>query len=141
MIGERVKEVQKTFAPVYGFQLGNLVDSFDAFMRDGGTSTLGKLRTRYFNLPGHTPDSMGILVGDSLFAGDSIFLWVCSSLYVLRPMLNESQIRPDVGTARVDFPGGSASELYASIQKILELNGDVRIFSGEQLLDTVGSFS
>ncbi|RSH88903.1 hypothetical protein EHS25_002565 [Saitozyma podzolica] len=54
---------------------------------------------------------MGIMIGDSLFAGDSIFL-------------------PDVGTARVDFPGGSARALYASIQRILHLGENVRVFSG-----------
>lgn len=116
LIGSRVIEVQFRFGNTYGFLPTDYKDSFDAFLLDHEPFTLGNLQGQTYNLPGHTPDSMGIMLGDCVFAGDSVFL-------------------PDVGTARADFPGGSAETLYASIQKLFDLSdgdssGSVRIFSG-----------
>lgn len=110
-IGRKVSQVQESFASTYGLEPAQFQQSFDGYMDDGGTFTLGHISVKTCGLPGHTPDSMGILIGDSLFAGDSIFL-------------------PDVGTARADFPGGNATHLYTSIQRILQLDADVRVFSG-----------
>jgi glyoxylase-like metal-dependent hydrolase (beta-lactamase superfamily II) len=59
---------------VYGFLPIDFVGSFDGYVEDGGEFKLGELNAKTMELPGHTPDSMGILVGDCLFAGDSIFL-------------------------------------------------------------------
>jgi glyoxylase-like metal-dependent hydrolase (beta-lactamase superfamily II) len=73
-IGAKVSQVQDTFAPIYGFSQQDYANSFDGYAEDGGEFQLGKLNVRTCGLPGHTPDSMGILVGDCLFAGDSIFL-------------------------------------------------------------------
>lgn len=68
--------MQATFASIYGYSRSDLKDSFDGFLEDSGSLRLGSIAVRTCGLPGHTPDSMGILVGDSLFAGDSIFLCV-----------------------------------------------------------------
>jgi glyoxylase-like metal-dependent hydrolase (beta-lactamase superfamily II) len=73
-IGRKVSQVQQSFGPKYGFANEDFENSFDGYLEDGGTFELGKISVRTCGLPGHTPDSMGTLVGDSLFAGDSIFL-------------------------------------------------------------------
>jgi glyoxylase-like metal-dependent hydrolase (beta-lactamase superfamily II) len=73
-IGHAVKQVQETFAGVYGIPSAELEGSFDGYLHENETFRLGNLEVTVMALPGHTPDSMGILVGDSLFAGDSIFL-------------------------------------------------------------------
>lgn len=111
LVGDQVHQAQNTFATVYGYDITQFEGSFDELMADGGESTLGTLPVRYMALPGHTPESMGVLVGDAIFAGDSLFM-------------------PDVGTARVDFPGGSAKSLYASIQRVFALDPAVRVFCG-----------
>lgn len=72
-IGENVTKVQDTFAPIYNIPKDHFANSFDGWLKDEDTFQLGQLQVRTFGLPGHTPDSMGILVGDCLFAGDSIF--------------------------------------------------------------------
>jgi glyoxylase-like metal-dependent hydrolase (beta-lactamase superfamily II) len=73
-IGSKVKEVQNRFAPLYGFEIKDFDDVFDVLLLDDDRFKLGELEGRSLSLPGHTPDSMGIVIGDSLFAGDSIFL-------------------------------------------------------------------
>lgn len=110
-IGSRVIEVQFRFGNTYGFKPTDYQGSFDGFMLDNEPIELGEMKGVTYNLPGHTPDSMAIAFGDAVFAGDSVFL-------------------PDVGTARTDFPGGSPESLYASIQKLFDRSGEVRIFSG-----------
>ncbi|UOH83693.1 hypothetical protein LQV05_006427 [Cryptococcus neoformans] len=110
-IGRKVEQVQQTFASIYGFKKSDFMDCFDGFVDDGDELKLGELTVQIWSLPGHTPDSMGFLVGDCLFAGDSLFL-------------------PDVGTARADFPGGSAESLFNSGQLVMRLAGNSRVFSG-----------
>ncbi|KAJ9107334.1 hypothetical protein QFC21_000784 [Naganishia friedmannii] len=77
-IGARVVDVQKRFAPEYGLQSAELDNAFDGFMQDGESFKIGSLTAVARSLPGHTPDSMGILIGDAVFAGDSLFLYVPS---------------------------------------------------------------
>ena len=72
---------------------------------------IGKIRAKVLHLPGHTPDHVGYLIGENVFAGDSIF-------------------NPDVGSARADFPGGSAVALYSSTQTLLGLREDYRVYVG-----------
>lgn len=72
-IGEDVRSVQQAFAPIYGMSQNDFDGSFDEYLRDGDKFHLGSLDVTIYGLPGHTPDSIGILVSDSLFAGDSIF--------------------------------------------------------------------
>ncbi|KAL1409228.1 hypothetical protein Q8F55_006061 [Vanrija albida] len=115
-VGSRVDKPQAHFSPMYGFSHADLQGSFDGHLVDNEKLKLGELDVTFLPLPGHTPDSMGILVGDALFAGDSLFM-------------------PDVGTARVDFPGGSAKALYESVQSVFSLDPDVRVFAGHDYPD------
>ncbi|KAF5385741.1 hypothetical protein D9615_002516 [Tricholomella constricta] len=110
-IGKRITQVQKTFAPKYGIDLSSLNNAFDILLEDDEDFKLGELSCRVIHLPGHTPDHVGYVMGKSVFAGDSIF-------------------QPDVGSARADFPGGNAKDLYNSMQRLLALPQDYRLFVG-----------
>ena len=110
-IGAHIVDVQKIFAKVF-----NLKDSFrsdgsqfDTLFEDGATFNIGKLNGRVMHTPGHTPACLTYLIEDAAFVGDTLFM-------------------PDYGTARCDFPGGSAAVMYDSIQRILALPDDTRIF-------------
>ena len=109
-IGAQVTAVQETFKSVF-----NLVDlvtdgsQFDRLFSDGDTFAVGDLEGRVLGTPGHTPACITYVIGDSAYVGDTLFM-------------------QDFGTARTDFPGGSAAQLYASIQKILSLPDDMRLF-------------
>lgn len=109
-IGAGVTDVQATFKGV--FNLGDLATDGSQFGRlfaDGDTFPIGDIEARVMATPGHTPGCITYVIGDAAFVGDTLFM-------------------QDFGTARTDFPGGSASELYASIQKILSLPDDTRLF-------------
>jgi len=108
-IGEGIRAVQATFAPRFGLQLPAADDIFDHLFADGETFTLGEVRGQVIAVPGHTSDSIAYLIGDALFTGDSLFM-------------------PDGGTARCDFPGGDAAQLYRSIQRLLALPESTRVF-------------
>jgi glyoxylase-like metal-dependent hydrolase (beta-lactamase superfamily II) len=110
-IGERIKQVQKTFAPVYGIPAAELSTAFDKLFADDEEFAIGALKATAIHLPGHTPDSMGYVVGANVFVGDSLF-------------------NPDVGSARCDFPGGSAAALYGSIRRLLGMPAEVRLYTG-----------
>jgi glyoxylase-like metal-dependent hydrolase (beta-lactamase superfamily II) len=109
-IGEHVVSVQDTFRRIF-----NLTDlavdgsQFDHLFADGEIFRIGNIDARVMATPGHTPACVTYVIGDAAFVGDTLFM-------------------PDFGTARTDFPGGSATHLYASIQKILALPGDTRLF-------------
>jgi len=111
-IGAKIVEVQKLWRKIY-----NLPDdafrekSWDRLFADGETFDIGSLQARVMLSPGHTPCSITYAVGDAVFVHDTLF-------------------QPDSGTARCDFPGGSARTLYHSIQAILALPGDTRVFTG-----------
>ena len=83
--------------------------SLTAFLRDGETYAIGNLEATALHTPGHTPACMVHVIGKSAFVGDTIFM-------------------PDSGTARADFPGGSAQALYQSAQKILNLAPDTKLY-------------
>lgn len=111
-IGEGICAVQKTFRPI--FNLGEHFPTdgsqFDRLWNDGDTFAIGALQTQVIAVPGHTSDSCAYLIGDALFTGDSLFM-------------------PDAGTARCDFPGGSARLLYRSIRRLLDTLPDAtRVF-------------
>jgi glyoxylase-like metal-dependent hydrolase (beta-lactamase superfamily II) len=109
-IGSHVTDVQAAFKPVF-----NLLDletdgrQFDRLFFDSDSFEIGSIEARVISTPGHTPACITYVIGDSAFVGDTLFM-------------------PDFGTARTDFPGGCAAELYASIQKILALPADTRLF-------------
>ena len=109
-IGARVTQVQDTFRDIYNLD-GLAVDGsqFDRLFEDGDTFELGGIEALVIATPGHTPACITYVIGDAAFVGDTLFM-------------------PDFGTARTDFPGGSAVELYRSIQRILALPGDTRLF-------------
>jgi len=109
-IGEDVTAVQAVFKDV--FNLADLAtdgSQFDRLFTDGDTFPIGEIEARVIATPGHTPACITYVIGNTAYVGDTLFM-------------------QDFGTARTDFPGGSAAELYASIQKILSLPGDTRLF-------------
>lgn len=110
-IGENIKTVQDTFGKVFneGTEFQRDGSQFDQLFKDGDQINIGQLRADVMHTPGHTPACLTFVVGDAAFVGDTLFM-------------------PDFGTARCDFPGGSAEDLYKSIQKILTLPDETRIF-------------
>jgi len=115
VIGARIVEVQKTFIPVFEAEVADDGSAFDVLMNEGDVLALGELSIRAMHTPGHTPACLTYLVGDAAFVGDTIFM-------------------PDYGTARADFPGGDARTLYRSIQKVLSLPPETRVFVGHDYL-------
>lgn len=109
-IGANVTAVQTTFKDVFNLKDLKLDGSqFDHLFVDGETFDIGDLQAQVVATPGHTPACITYVIGDSAFIGDTLFM-------------------PDYGTARTDFPGGSAAELYDSVQKIFSLPDDTRLF-------------
>lgn len=116
VIGAHIADVQKVFAPHFAMDdLATDGRQFDVLVDDGATLPLGNLTIRVIHTPGHTPACLTYVIGDAAFVGDTLFM-------------------PDYGTARCDFPGGDAATLYASIQKILALPPETRIFVGHDYL-------
>lgn len=109
-IGEHIRDVQRIFRPVF-----NAVDvsgdgsEFDRLFKDGDTFAIGGLKGEVMHTPGHTPACVSYRIGDAVFVGDTMFM-------------------PDYGTARADFPGGDARDLYRSIQRVLSLPDETRLF-------------
>lgn len=110
-IGEQITIVQDTFAKVFHEDLEFKHDGsqFDHLFKDGELFSIGKMQCTALHTPGHTPACFTHVLGDAVFVGDTLFM-------------------PDAGTARADFPGGDAGTLYDSIQKILTLPEDYRIY-------------
>ena len=109
-IGVHVSAVQRTFKQIFNIpDLAIDGSQFDHLFSDGETFKVGGIDARVIATPGHTPACVTYVIGDSAFVGDTLFM-------------------PDFGTARTDFPGGNAAELYASIQKIFTLPDDTRLF-------------
>ena len=110
-IGEHIRDVQRIFRPMFGADDVKTDGSdFDRLFADGERFRIGKLEAEVLYTPGHTPADVSYLVGDALFVGDTLFM-------------------PDFGTARADFPGGDARQLYRSIRRILSLPSATRIFT------------
>ena len=108
-IGRGIREVQRTFDAVFEPCGAADADCFDRLFADGETIGLGSLTIEVMATPGHTPDCVSYRVGDAVFIGDTMFM-------------------PDYGTARCDFPGGDARQLYRSIRRILSLPRETRLF-------------
>jgi glyoxylase-like metal-dependent hydrolase (beta-lactamase superfamily II) len=110
-IGRGITEVQAHFKQVFGLGEDFVADGrqFDRLLDDGDELAVGSLRVRAIATPGHTRDGLTYVVGDAAFIGDTMFA-------------------PDIGTARCDFPGGDAAQLYASIRRILALPENTRLF-------------
>ena len=110
-IGERVTSVQKKFGSVFfeGSEFERNGSQFDVLLTDAQILNIGSVSGYVLHTPGHTPTCVTYVFGNAVFVGDTLFM-------------------PDVGTARADFPGGNARELYRSIQKILALPASSRVF-------------
>ncbi len=109
-IGEHIREVQHVFAELFHDPaIPRDGRPFDHLFRDGEEFAVGSLRARVMHTPGHTPACVVYVVGDCAFVGDTLFM-------------------PDYGTARCDFPGGDAHQLYASVRRIFELPPDTRLY-------------
>lgn len=110
-IGAKIVEVQETFGKVFneGTAFQRDGSQFDQLFDDGDTYTVGSMTGFAMHTPGHTPACMTHVLGDAAFVGDTLFM-------------------PDGGTARADFPGGDAGVLYDSIQKVLSLPENMRLF-------------
>lgn len=110
-IGEGIRQVQAHFRDVFNLGATFAADGseFDRLFADGDTFSIGEVECRVLGTPGHTSDSITYLIGDAAFVGDTLFM-------------------PDIGTARCDFPGGDAALLYDSIQTILSLPDETRLF-------------
>lgn len=115
-IGARIVDVQRQFSPIFGLD-GSATDAsvFDHLFEDGDTFAIGNLSVDVLHTPGHTPACVSYLVDGSIFVGDTLFM-------------------PDFGTARTDFPGGSATALYRSVQRILALPAETKMFVGHDYL-------
>ena len=112
-IGARITQVQSAFGLLFDVTADGAV--FDRLFEDGDTFPLGDLTVEVIHTPGHTPACISYRIGDAVFTGDTLFM-------------------PDYGTARTDFPGGDARTLYRSIQRLLTLPDDTRLFVGHDYL-------
>lgn len=108
-MGAGIVQVQQTFAPRYALDVPTDGSQFDHLFQDGERFALGQIDAETIAVPGHTSDSVAYRMGDALFTGDSLFM-------------------PDGGTARCDFPGGDAAQLYRSIQRLLALPDATRVY-------------
>jgi len=109
-IGEHIRDVQRIFRPV--FNLDDVSDDgreFDCLFADGETFDVGGMEVEVIYTPGHTPACIAYRFGTAVFVGDTMFM-------------------PDYGTARADFPGGDAEQLFNSMQRILAMPGETRLF-------------
>ncbi|TDZ65097.1 putative metallo-hydrolase [Colletotrichum trifolii] len=110
-IGWRIGAVQQRFARKYGIPAEEYANAFDRLLDQDEVFKIGELTVKAIHLPGHTPDHMGYMVGANVFAGDSLF-------------------NHDVGSARCDFPGGDARDLFASVRRLLDLPENIKIWTG-----------
>jgi len=110
-IGDQILVVQETFGKIFneGTEFQRDGSQFDALFSDGDTYEIGSMTAKVIYTPGHTPACMTHVIGNAAFVGDTLFM-------------------PDGGSARADFPGGDAGELYDSIQKVLALPDAMRLF-------------
>lgn len=109
-IGAHIRDVQKLFRPIFAdTDLKTDGSDFDRLFEDGERFGIGNLEVEVMHVPGHTPADLAYRIGDAAFVGDTLFM-------------------PDYGTARADFPGGDARQLYRSIRKLLALPPETRLF-------------
>lgn len=110
-IGSEIRTVQQVFGAIFneGMEFARDGSQFDRLLEDGDEFSLGRIPAMALHVPGHTPADMAYVIGDAVFVGDTMFM-------------------PDYGTARCDFPGGDAHQLYKSIRRLMALPAETRLF-------------
>jgi glyoxylase-like metal-dependent hydrolase (beta-lactamase superfamily II) len=110
-IGEHIVTVQRHFGKLFnaGTAFQRNGSDFDRLLADADSFAIGSLAVTVLHVPGHTPACITYVIGDAAFVGDTLFM-------------------PDYGTARTDFPGGSARQLFRSVRRLMELPGETRLF-------------
>lgn len=110
-IGREIITVQNVFGKIFNFgtEFARDGSEFDRLFDDGDTFAIGSIPAMVLHVPGHTPADMAYVIGDVVFTGDTLFM-------------------PDFGTARADFPGGNARQLFHSIRRLLALPDETRLF-------------
>ncbi len=110
-IGHEILTVQQVFGKIFneGTEFARDGSQFDRLFTDGDDFSVGEIPVTVLHVPGHTPADLAYAIGDALFVGDTMFM-------------------PDYGTARTDFPGGCARQLYHSIRRLMQLPGETRVF-------------
>lgn len=110
-IGSAILTVQEVFGKIFneGTEFQRDGSQFDRLLNDGDVLMLGDIPLIALHVPGHTPADMAYVIGDALFTGDTMFM-------------------PDYGSARVDFPGGNARQLFRSVERLLQLPDETRVF-------------
>lgn len=110
-IGREIVRVQQVFGKIFnaGTEFQRDGSQFDQLFNDGDRFSIGSLEATVLHVPGHTPACLAYVIGDAVFPGDTLFM-------------------PDYGTARCDFPGGDARQLYRSIQRLMKLPDKARMF-------------
>jgi len=110
-IGEQIKTVQQVFGKIFNFgsEFARDGSQFDRLFSDGDQFYLGNIPIICLHVPGHTPADLAYIIGDCAFIGDTLFM-------------------PDYGTARADFPGGDARQLFQSIRRLLALPEETKIY-------------
>ena len=110
-IGEQIRTVQDVFGKVFneGTEFARDGSQFDRLLSDGDTFDLGSIPAIALHVPGHTPADMAYVIGSAAFVGDTLFM-------------------PDYGTARADFPGGDAGQLFRSIKRLMDLPGETALY-------------
>lgn len=119
-IGEHIKDVQQIFRPIFNaMDVSGEGSEFDVLFKDGDHFKIGNLDVEVIATPGHTPACISYKMSDAVFVGDTLFM-------------------PDYGTARADFPGGDARQLYQSIHRLLSLPPETRLFMCHDYLPNNG---
>lgn len=119
-IGEHIKDVQQIFRPIFNaMDVSGEGSEFDILFKDGDHFKIGNLDVEVIATPGHTPACISYKMSDTVFVGDTLFM-------------------PDYGTARADFPGGDAKQLYQSIHRLLSLPPETRLFMCHDYLPNNG---
>jgi glyoxylase-like metal-dependent hydrolase (beta-lactamase superfamily II) len=110
-IGTEILTVQNVFGKIFneGTEFARDGSQFDQLFSDGDRLSIGGIPVTVLHVPGHTPADLAYIIGDAAFVGDTMFM-------------------PDYGTARADFPGGDANQLYRSIRRLMQLPGETRVF-------------
>lgn len=110
-IGRNITTVQDVFGKIFNEDTEFARDGsqFDRLLEDGDVLTIGEIPLIALHVPGHTPADMAYVAGDALFTGDTMFM-------------------PDYGSARADFPGGDARQLYRSVRRLMQLPDETRVF-------------